>query len=405
MKPPKNTKVSSSDQISQPESRPFSALSISASSDSTESVLETSPMKGSTFPCPRCTFGNHPAITTCELCGAPLISGNLPPVLKSNQNTDERGVPLSDVSEMYSTTDDMSCKLSFRAAGDKRFLERLRQAVADRAWRKVSASAADLGEENFVRQKRGAGIGGLQNREDLVRTTDANMMSGAFEDLEALMARAKEMTALAESFATRLSNAPSSASGALDARSLISESSAALGLSSPVVTKDSSGKAGVFHSELARQIADFLEDGRLREEGGAMTLVDLYALYNRARKGTFISPDDLWSACQRFDELRLAIRLRTFRSGVVVVQDRGRSDTTTRQMVGSWVKDRTLGVTALDAAERFGWSVSVAAEELEMVEEYGDLARDSGVEGLKFYDNHISAWDWKAWSTSHTSVP
>ncbi|KAG7153044.1 hypothetical protein HYQ46_000302 [Verticillium longisporum] len=47
------------------------------------------------------------------------------------------------------------------------------------------------------------------------------------------------------------------------------------------------------------------------------------------------------------------------------------------------------GVTARDAAERFGWSIGVAEEELEMAEERGVLCREEGIEGLKFWENFI----------------
>lgn len=387
MRPPKNVQVRNSGGSTPPTSRPVSITSAVVSSYPAALVAP----RETTFPCPRCTFGNHPAITACELCGAPLISNNLPPMLHSNDSNDERLAELS-------LSDESSCKLAFRLAGDKLFLEKLRLTVGAQAWKKNIPKMANFEvEEQFTPRAKGAGIAALQHKEEAVRSQDANTMSGAFEDLEGLMSRAKEMIALAESFASRLAAAPAS-SGTLEAKSLILESTAALGLSSPVVTKDLMGKSGVFHAELARQITDFLEDGRLRKEGGAITLVDLYALYNRARKGNLISPDDLFIACQQFDVLKLPIKLRKFRSGVLVVQDRSRTDDTTRRAVLTWLQARTLGASALDAADRFGWSVGVAKEELEMVEEHGDIVRDMGVHGLKFFGNEISKWDWKAWA-------
>ena len=49
-----------------------------------------------------------------------------------------------------------------------------------------------------------------------------------------------------------------------------------------------------------------------------------------------------------------------------------------------------LGVTAQEAAQRFGWSIGVAIEELEMAEDRGVLCRDEGIEGVKFWINHIT---------------
>lgn len=393
MKPPKSVKIASPANSTPVGTRPSSAVpedpTIPIRTRSLRSVEAT-------FPCPRCTFGNHPAITSCELCGAPLISNNLPPVLKSNELNDDRKT--QSYTDGINAPEELGCRLSFRSGGDKMFLDKLRRMVAEQAWLRAAPAVETLRlHESSDSRHKGAGISALQNREEVIRFRHANTMSGAFEDLEGLMSRAKEMIALAESFSQRIAAAPAS-SGTSEARSLISESNATLGLSSQIVTKNSMGKSGVFHEELARQITDFLEDGRLRKEGGAITLVDLYALYNRARKGDLISPDDLYIACQQFDTLKLPIRLRKFKSGILVVQDRSRTDVSTQRSVLSWVQARTLGVSALDAADRFGWSIGVAKEELEMVEEHGDIARDVGVQGIRFYENEICKWDWKAWA-------
>jgi ESCRT-II complex subunit VPS36 len=53
------------------------------------------------------------------------------------------------------------------------------------------------------------------------------------------------------------------------------------------------------------------------------------------------------------------------------------------------------GVTARDVAERFGWSIGVAEEELEMAEERGVLCREEGIEGLKFWENYIDTGERK----------
>jgi len=105
--------------------------------------------------------------------------------------------------------------------------------------------------------------------------------------------------------------------------------------------------------------------------------------------------------------LKLPVRLRTFRSGVMVVQGRDRTDETTIKALLSWLQDlhefpperdvawdwRAFGrgVTAQEAAERFGWSLGVAEEELLMAEEHGALCREEGLEGLKFWKNYIGS--------------
>jgi hypothetical protein len=60
-----------------------------------------------------------------------------------------------------------------------------------------------------------------------------------------------------------------------------------LGIATPV-TKQSAG--ALFHSELARQLCDFMAKP-LQHAGGNMSLADVYCLFNRARgTGRFILP-------------------------------------------------------------------------------------------------------------------
>ena len=84
------------------------------------------------FPCPRCTFLNHPALTACEICGEPLISPNLPPILASAEAID-RGV--SPAPQPITTSEERNyVRLSFRSGGEKVFLERLKSAISKKAW-------------------------------------------------------------------------------------------------------------------------------------------------------------------------------------------------------------------------------------------------------------------------------
>ena len=109
-------------------------------------------------------------------------------------------------------------------------------------------------------------------------------------------------------------------------------------------------------------------------------------------------------AAKLWEELKLPVRLRRFRSGLLVVQ---RSDWTDEKVISQlkiWLQELHNspsasagvdwvhfghGVTAQEAARRFGWSVGVAGEELEMAEERGVLCREEGIEGLKFWENHL----------------
>src|SRR5579862_6708437 len=176
-----------------------------------------------------------------------------------------------------------------------------------------------------------------------MRLQNDAVIQSSFQDLEALMARAKDLIALAEQFASKLSCLPISTSH--DARVALKESTELLGLSTPIVTKEIAGGQDAYYAELARQIAEFLtqpsrgeSESILRKEGGIISLIDLFAIYNRARgvcmspfeayltSPALLSPTDLAKACAMFSKLRLPVRVKTFKSGLVVVQDSSASD-------------------------------------------------------------------------------
>jgi ESCRT-II complex subunit VPS36 len=313
------------------------------------------------------------------------------------------------------TEENESIKLSFRGGGEKIFHERLKGCMTQRKWLLQGAppvpkpnrqsglesglpgsgSSTPTGE-----RVKTVGIAGLEQRRLEVRKNNELVIGNAFEDLEALMASAKEIVALAESFASNSANGNSESSALANA----------LGL---VTTKEmlggGSNSESLYISELSRNLAEFLTDdarGVLRKAGGIISLVDLWAMFNRARGGVeLVSPLDFEKAARLWEKLRLPVRLRQFRSGVLVVQGSDRTDEKTIKALLIWLSDlhsfppdKELvwdwqvfgrGVTAQNAAERFGWSIGVAEEELEMAEEKGALCREESIEGLKFWENWI----------------
>lgn len=317
-------------------------------------------------------------------------------------------------------------KLSFRDGGEKIFYERLKGSMTQRKWLLQNAPPAPRSsrmgndgsgtptEGGSTPRNKTAGIAGLEQLGLNMRKNNELIIGSAFEDLEALMASAKDVVALAE----RLARQQSSGGGnmSVEENALLAESASQLGL---VTTKDIVGGGGssqsLYLSELARNLAEFLTDdsrGVLKKAGGIITLVDLWAMFNRARGGVeLVSPMDFEKAARMWESLKLPVRLRTFRSGVMVVQGRDRTDEVTIKTLLAWLQDlhefppdREVpwdwrefgrGVTAQDAAERFGWSLGVAEEELLMAEEHGAVCREEGLEGLKFWVNYIISDDIK----------
>lgn len=322
-----------------------------------------------------------------------------------------------------SVSQDTACiKISFRNGGDKSFHERLKGAMVQRKWLLHSAPPIPEPTRNFQGGKESAsvrtsaapspttamarassaGIAGLERRGLESRAKNEAVIGSAFEDLGALMASAKEIRALAESFASQ------SGSEYFDGGQMIAKSVDTLDM---VTTKDmfgsSTGSESLYLSELSRNLAEYLTDdtkGILRKEGGIMSLVDLWAVFNRARVGVeLISPNEFQKAAKLWGALKLPVRLRQFKNGLLVVQQADRTDDKTIGQLLAWLRDLRSsplgvdvqpdagifgrGVTAQEAAQRFGWSVGVANEELEMAEEQGALCREESIEGLRFWGN------------------
>lgn len=360
--------------------------------------------------CPRCTFDNEAGLLECEVCGARLPVPDPRLELDHSVRTPSPGPALGKLSLNEDTPNPV--KFSFRAndKGEKVFYERLKAALVQRKWLLGSAPPIPQSTEaanaraNQQNGRKLVGIAGLEFRGKAQRISNERLIGNAFEDLEALMISAKEIIALAESFSNqaRQSNDLSS-----EDDSVILQSASALGLAT---TKDMLGSDTLYISELSRNLAEFLLDdskGVLHKGGGVMSLVDVWAVFNRARNGVeLVSPADFQKAAELWEKLKLPIRLRRFKSGLLVVQGRDRTDKKTISNILAWLKEfrdippsepvawdwQTFGkgVTIQDAAKRFGWSMGIATEELEMAEERGILCRDQGLDGVRFWENWLT---------------
>lgn len=318
-----------------------------------------------------------------------------------------------------------SIKLSFRNGGGPIFFERLKGSITQRKWLLQNAppppkssrpgddGVGDGTQGSSSGRNKGVGIAGLEQLGMTMRKNNEAIIGSAFEDLEALMASAKDVVALAERLARQNNSGGEGMS--VEENALLAESANQLGL---VTTKDIVGggsSQSLYLSELSRNLAEFLTDdsrGVLKKAGGIITLVDLWAVFNRARGGVeLVSPMDFEKAARLWESLKLPIRLRTFRSGVMVVQGLDRTDEVTVKTLLAWLQDLHefppekevawewrefgRGVTAQETAERFSWSLGVAEEELLMAEERGAVCREEDVEGLKFWKNFIDTGDIK----------
>lgn len=185
-----------------------------------------------------------------------------------------------------------------------------------------------------------------------------------------------------------------------------------MGMASALSEKQS---GSAYHKQLARQLVDFLrQNDKLTKAGGMMTLTDVYCLFNRARGTNMISPEDLIKALDLMKELNLGISKRSFKSGVVVIQDdefddeimakklselasssmkpSNQNDIVTKSLIG--------GITAMDVCRSLKISALLANEQLLSAEQMGFLCRDSTIEGVRFFPNLFMSGDFSSCSRS-----
>ncbi|XP_057502950.1 vacuolar protein sorting-associated protein 36-like [Actinidia eriantha] len=285
------------------------------------------------------------------------------------------------------------------------FSGKLWEAWRGRAWE----SAGDSGSSSGVGGGGGGGgVGGgggggvsvrmpvvgvsgiLRKEQEMWESTDKSLQD-AFQDLNALMSKAKEMVMLAEKMRLKLlSGSNNQASAANDeemgSKEEMQDWLLSVGIASPV-TKESAG--ALYHQQLSRQLADFVKIP-IERAGGMVNLIDIYCLFNRARGTELISPEDLLQACSLWEKFDVPVMLRKFDSGVMVIQSKSYRDEEVLLRIKSLVlKPDALrtGISASDAAITLGIAPAMAKEHLLTAETKGLLCRDVSPDGFRFYVN------------------
>ncbi|GAA6046818.1 hypothetical protein JCM3770_005658 [Rhodotorula araucariae] len=413
---------------------------------------------GTRIACPVCTFLNHHSMTRCEVCDSALF----PPSTSTSTSSaaPSRAAtpgPGTDPASAAPTPGAAFVRLSFRRGGEKGWYAALKEALALRAWDMAvpmppvgrGKGRAD-GQGDAQQGSGGAGIDAILRGIDLEARDREDSLDDALKDLESLMAKAKEMIALAQSINAQLASGASSASAreggdrdaAARAASLATTSLHSLGLlPGAAVTADLVADDRAYHAELARELAGVLDKGRVLERaGGVIALDEVWCLWNRARGVALVSPKDLRLAAPHLSTVPRSstsgggpgpISLRTFPSGLTILHTPRFAPGAVRARVLDLVDTRQAlvaslaaasdegqgqgesaaereGASVLDVAHAEGVSVGLAKELLFLLElgagssssgggggGGGALVRDEQGEGTRWYRNWISeaVWD------------
>ncbi|KAH7653986.1 ESCRT-II complex subunit VPS36 protein [Dioscorea alata] len=276
------------------------------------------------------------------------------------------------------------------------FLGKLWEVLRAKAWEATQKEGSDEMERGESSQMGTrvrmpvVGVSGILRKEQEMWENTDKSLQDAFQDLNALMSKAKEMVMLAEKMRQKLLSGPSSHANSNDedigSKQDIQDWLLSVGIVSPV-TKESAG--ALYHQQLSRQLADFVKLP-LEKAGGVIALIDVYCLFNRARGTELISPEDLLQACAIWEKFDVPIMLRKFDSGVMVIQNKAHSDEEVLARITALAMKPDalrMGISSTDAALILGIAPAMAKEHLLTAESKGILCRDVSPDGFRFYIN------------------
>ncbi|KAJ6600389.1 vacuolar protein sorting-associated protein 36 [Mycena vulgaris] len=349
--------------------------------------------------CPACTFLNHPSLLACEICATDLPRAPGPLGMKSAPSSRPASPDSSD-DEAASTR---LIKISFRKGGDKAFYTVLRRSLKSKAWAVAvrSNTAAASGDPNV-----GSGISGILRTVESSAQGRATDMSDAFQDLEALMVKAKDMVRLAGDLNERLTAASASATAAEpEEATFIRSSLSQLGLqmADAPVTLDMMTDERRWVEQLARELAAVLQGPRgMMRERGIIALDEVWGGWNRARGVALLPPTTLLQVVPHLAPCtEPAIQMRAFGSGLRVLHTPPYAHAAfAARLVGSLALAGPKTTTEVAREERI--TVALAAEMIDAVEVDGDVCRDDeacvirgGSAAVRFWGNvfHGYVWD------------
>ncbi|KAJ7740907.1 EAP30/Vps36 family-domain-containing protein [Mycena maculata] len=411
---------------------PHQLLSSLPASSSAPSLLPPSSSSGShrrqpsTIACPACTFLNHPSLPSCEMCSTDLPRPTAPLSMKSAPSSRPASPDSSD------NGDDASLrliKISFRKGGVQAFYNILRRSLKSKAWEAGpgNSTASALTDPSTTDANRSGITGILRNVENTAQGRETDM-NNAFQDLEALSVKAKDMMRLAADLNERLTASSTTAATASSAfaddalvpstepeeATFIRSSLSQLGLqmANTPVTLDMMNDERRWIEQLARELAGVLQGAPsareahgMMKERGIIALDEVWGGWNRARGVALIPPATLLQVVPHLPTCtNPTIRIRTFASGLSVLHTPPYTHVAfAARLSGLLALSGPKTTTEVAQDERI--TVGLAAEMIAAVEADGDICRDDeacmikgGGAEVRFWGNvfHGYVWDGQA---------
>ena len=170
----------------------------------------------------------------------------------------------------------------------------------------------------MMQQPKATGLG-IDRVKNMMRGKFENqkkLIEGSFTDINSLKQNAEQMIALASQIRTKIANNPNNKSENDEINSVLSK----IGFVDPI-TKEVAGSE--YYVKLGEQINQFFMDYFTKNpKTKALTLIDAYCLYNRARTGNTISPKDMRQAIKQLTDGKVLhdIIIKNFNNEMIVIQ-------------------------------------------------------------------------------------
>ncbi|CCF56011.1 hypothetical protein KAFR_0A05760 [Kazachstania africana CBS 2517] len=322
--------------------------------------------------CPACTFMNHPDLTNCEICGTRLKK--------------QAGVIVSDSKKP------LFIQLSFRRSDGTLFYQALTNLLKEIKHKDVFNKNAttingvlinEREKEKLAKNSNFAisenkmdlvGISGLEkSRENQLLNNDI-LFNNALTDMNNLMSLVDKIQRLYRNKDYEIKVKPSL-----------------------IIDREKFFDKDYFMDEIAREIYEFaiLE---FQNDGNVMiTLVDLYAMYNKTmRIGTgLISPQEMKEACERFTKLGLEeLKLMKINNRVLCLSSVNSFEVIKSKII-KFVED-CPGSDVLkinqhlnpESQANSNWTMGVIAEILQDCMDSEKLVIDEQLSGIHYYKNN-----------------
>lgn len=264
-------------------------------------------------------------------------------------------------------------KLSFVKGGHQEIENSIKTCLNEKRWEK-----GVIAVQNKPSSLLGGGLVRIEQQIESSRLNADQSLNTAFKDIDNLMVKGKEMVALAERIAQKLSDVKTEGDETVELKSHL----LSIGISNPV-TRETHGTGTTYHKSLGNELAQMLRKP-LQEAGGVLSVSEVYCRYNRARGIELVSPEDVVNACKTLTPEHHGMELKKFSSGVLVVE--GDNFKSIMNNLLQTIKANDC-CSALSLSNITSIPLLLAKERLQAGEQHGILCRDETDDGIFFYEN------------------